>query len=222
MNFKRIAASSIVAAALGTAWAAPTASASTTISCSPSDGCAKTVVVGDELSGPADWHQQHYGDCAELASEVVIHEETGVELSAARIDAYAQKSGAMPDGLWGGTYITSIPALLGHYGVKATLGSHSISTVETDLQAGDRVIAYVDAGMIWNSELPVLARYGYGAQGDDGTADHVLVVDAINITNSTVTLTDSGGPWGASEVVSLSVFKAAWATGGYLTVVATS
>lgn len=187
----------------------------------PSDAATTATVYGNPAAGIADWHLQHYGDCGEMAAEVVIHEETGVTLSETRIDAYALKSGAMPNGLSGGTYITSIPSILGHYGVKSTEAPHSLTTIEADLKAGNRVIAYVDAGMIWNADLPALAAYGYPAQPDNGTPTHLLVLDSINTTAGTATLTDSGGPWGADEVVPLSVFKASWATGFYTTIVAT-
>lgn len=185
---------------IGITWAAPANAAAT-----------PDKIVGDN-SAAAYWFPQSGFDCEEAAFDVIYGDikgsrmhETTVDNEAIKLGVYDPKLGSM---WWGG-----IDKLSAHYGIKMTTGNHKIATVETALAAGKHVMAFVDSAWIWNSQPSFLAKYL--PEEYDGAPDHILVVDSINLTKHTVTLTDTGPSSGALETVSIDDFSAAVATSNY-------
>jgi hypothetical protein len=159
---------------------------------------------------PYYWEAQTAPDCVEQTSRILIGELTGAAPDIAHMDAYAQDIGAYNPTV--GTTNLNWPQFLRHYGLTSTYQARSITTITSDLAKGDAVAVVVDGPRIWE-------RFGYNLPADTGVADHALVVDSI--AGGSVTLTDTGTPTGRVEIVPLGVFKSAWATSGYATVVAT-
>lgn len=154
---------------------------------------------------------QTTGDCEEAAVDAVYGVIKGSRMHEATIIAEAQKLGVLSanpaDGSnWYGP--SGVVKLLAHYGIASSIGSHTIQTVESDLAKGDLIIANVNAETLWNSAFP--NQYVI----DNLTvADHALVLDQIDVTKSTATVTDSAV--GTSYTVPLAVFRAAVATSGF-------
>lgn len=174
------------------------------------------VVVGSN-AGAKFWFAQSTGDCEEAAFDTVYGEIKGSRMKESTVIAEAIKLGVLNPNTELGSSWSLLPKLAKHYGIKLTLGSHTTKALEADLKAGDHVIAAVNAEQIWASVPP--AQFSKPPPGRvwDFTQiffpDHALVVDSINETRGTVTLTDSGSM--ALETVSLSVFRSAWSTSGY-------
>lgn len=225
MNRKATAAS--IAILLSAAFVAGSVQAEQAGAAVTPGGVKQDTVVGNDTTAKY-WFAQTSGDCEEAAFDAVYGDINGSRMHEATVEVEAEKLGVLsipsadgsnwygPDGL----------AKLGaHYGIKFTLGSHTLKTIEADLKAGDHVMAFVNAETIWATQN-LTAIFGAPPAGDawepinaaDGydmsTGDHALVVDSIDLTTNKVTLTDTGSPAGAREVVSLSTFAKAVAGSG--------
>lgn len=163
--------------------------------------------------------QQRDGDCEEMAADMVIGAIKGHRLKETTIDMYARNAGILlRDGThygfgsnWFGP--NGITKLMAHYGIRSTTAARSIKTIEADLAAGDRVIAFVNADTLWNASAVVQTRYGHqGGPADLLAADHAVVLDQINTTASVATVSDSGA--GLTYTVPLKAWRAAVATSG--------
>lgn len=182
----------------------------------PASASTAPVVDGSLRASTYSW-MQHGLDCQVMALNNVVFQITGARMSETRVVAYAESSGMYNPATGSQPYLAT--SFLAHYGVASSMGSHTISTIEADLRAGSAVMAFVDAEKLWNT-LSAATTAGYTWGADTNSPDHALVVDEIDETNRTVTLTDSGTAHGAAEVVPLSVFQASVATSGWEYVVA--
>ena len=187
-------------AALGVTAAAAPASATT------------DKIVGNNAAAQF-WFQQTTGDCEEAAFDTVYGLIKGTRMHESTVVNEAIRLGVLsPDttlgSSWGGP--DGLPKLAAHYGIKLTLGAHKLATIEADLAAGDIVVADVNSTTIWNYTNP-----GEYIQGQTEFGDHVVVVDSIDETAKTVTLTDSGPETGRLETVPLSVFNQSAILGGW-------
>lgn len=161
------------------------------------------TIVGNNAAA-AYWFPQTSEDCLEAAFDTLYGLHTGARMREVTVVNEALKLGVLVSTAKGSTW-AKLPVLAHHYGMTITLGTHKIATIEADLAAGHHVIAAVNGATIW-------AAAGYGTI--PGTkSDHAVVVDSINITAGTVTLTDSATR--PLETVPLAVFDRAVATGGY-------
>lgn len=174
-------------------------------------GAAGTAANADVIVGNTHaakyWFPQSAQDCAEGSAAVIIGVLTSHEPTEAAITAYAQSQG------WytptGGTNAADIPNLYWWGGtVPSTAQATTLAGLEYALGHGSMVVALVNGETIW-------ADLGFTTEVPGPTADHALVVDEINETKGTVTLTDTGNTKsGRLETVPLSVFGTAWATSG--------
>lgn len=172
---------------------------------------AATVTVDGTMTAARFTFVQTTGDCEEAAVDAVFGAVTGARMREATIIKEAQKLGVLSanpaDGSnWFGP--SGIVKLMAHYGIASTIGSHTIQTIEADLKAGRHVIANVNAETLWNSAFP-----GQYVVDDRATPDHAVVLDEVDVTRGTATVTDSAV--GLSYVVPLGVFRAAVATSGF-------
>lgn len=223
-------------AAVSTVALATPADAGTTVSCTTGSGCTQTpspsadVIVGS--NGAANFlFKQRDGDCEEGSTDAIIGAVKGARVKETTIDLYARNAGILGrDGTrygsgsnWFGP--DGVVKLFAHYGLKATVGSHSIATIEKDLKSGDHVEAFVNANTLWATltEAQLVETFGPAPAGDEwvtGPAafpagsdpDHAVVLDSINVTKSLATVTDSGT--GLTYTVKLSVWRQAVAASG--------
>jgi len=184
------------------------------------------ILYGDPDTASSYWVQQSLDDCSLMATADVVGQLTGNQPSEEEIVALA---GATPsahhDGpiylpapadnpdAGNGTDSRDLPILLSHYGIRAVYTDDDIAAqigVPTGMTAledavgdGHKVIAGVNAEIIWNEE------------GDRTNADHDLVVTGIDTEAGIVHLNDSGTGDGADEQVPIEVFEAAWLTSGH-------
>lgn len=173
------------------------------------------VVVGNTAAA-SYWFAQTTGDCEEGAFDAVFGAIRGARMHEATVVAEAQKLGVMSHNTADGSNWVGpdgLAKLAAHYGIRMTVGAHTITTIETDLKAGDHVIAAVSAGIIWNNIPAFVAADGF--QTVDPYGDHALVLDSIDETAKTVTLTDTGWAGGRAETVPLSVFNQSMTVSGY-------
>lgn len=207
---KRALVATAMVTALSTGWATPS-------------NAATDITVGNN-AGAQYWFAQTTGDCELAAFDTIYGEIKGTRMHETTIIAEGIRLGVVVDGVpalgsnWFGP--NGLAKLAAHYGIKMTLGSHKLATIEADLKAGDHIMAFINAETVWATmpltdlpPLPVGNAYDFSTQS---AADHALVVDSIDETTQTVTLTDSGNAQGgALETVSVAAFSRAVATSGY-------
>jgi hypothetical protein len=117
-----------------------------------------------------------------------------------------------------GTDPADIPQLLAHYHLhgRATDNDHTakigvptgIEALTADLDAGRRVIAGVNAELLWHQS------------GDITHADHAVVVTGVDTASNLVHLNDSGNPQGRDEQIDLGIFVKSWQTSNDFIIVA--
>jgi uncharacterized protein YvpB len=183
------------------------------------------TMYGDPAAAAKYWHyQQYWTDCALVSSADVIGEVTGVEPSEEEIIDRAQATpssqGPGPiytrppdpndpnsgDGMW----FRDIPTLLAQYNVGATISHGSLEELEQQLGAGHKVLASVNAELIWNSPVEEKDRHG------NPTHDHTVVVTGVDTRSNIVHLNDSGSSEGRDEQIPLPLFVQAWDAGHHL------
>ena len=167
-------------------------------------------IIDGNLAPALYWYQQAGNSCEPSALNFIIGAVKGARLKASTINAEAAKTTDFTVG--GGMSWQKGVNILAHYGIKSTIGTHSLAYLEEALRTGHRVAALVDANKIW-------APLGWVATTDGSIGWHTVVVDEINVTGGTVTLTDSGPTIGQVETIPLADFLAGWAPGNYQIIV---
>jgi hypothetical protein len=190
-------------------------------------GHAVAEVYGDPEGSSNFWVQQTLDDCSLMSTADVIGQLTGYQPSENEIVALAgatpskHHDGAIylppanpddPDS-GNGTDSQDLPILLAHYGVNSVYTDDDVAkqggaptgmeALKNELGAGHKVIAGVNAQTIWNED------------GDRSTANHDLVVNAVDTDLGIVFLNDSGTDDGQDEQVPIATFETAWATSGH-------
>ncbi|MEM6109918.1 hypothetical protein AAHS21_27365 [Mycobacterium sp. 050272] len=190
----------------------------------PSSGVG--TLYGDPVAAAPFWRYQQYDDdCVEMAVADVVGELTGTQPSEHEIVGLAQStpSSVHPGPIYhkpkrrksgDGTSFDDEPALLAHYGIRAvsTDKSSAASThvptglvaLERDLAKGRKVIAGVNAEVIWGD--PVEDKDSHG----EPLANHAVVVTGVDTAAGIVHLNDSGSERGADEQVPIDVFIRSW------------
>lgn len=204
--------------AMGTAQAAPDA-----------PGQSSGTLYGDPTAAAPFWRYQRYDDdCVEMAVADVVGELTGRQPSEHEIVALAQStpSSVHPGPIYTkpgkrhsgeGTSFDDEPTLLAHYGIHAVTTDRDsvakaqlptgMTALEQDLAMGRKVIAAVNAEIIWGE--PVEDKDSNG----DPQANHAVVVTAVDTTAGVVHLNDSGSEQGRDEQVPIDVFIRSWDSG---------
>lgn len=170
-------------------------------------------MYGDPGAAAPFWRRQHGSDCAEMAAADVIGEVTGRQPSEQQIDATAQRTQSIPHPgvIWtpgGPTNSMDISLLLALYGVGSDAAPSSTGALEQALARGHKVIAGVNAPILWNE------------RGDRSKQDHFVVVTGIDTKADVVHLNDSGNNAGRDEEqIPIGTFERSWATGGNYAIV---
>jgi hypothetical protein len=185
-------------------------------------------VYGDPVAAARFWHYQQFDDdCVEVAVADVVGEVTGRQPTEREIVAVAQTT---PSAVHSGPIYTKPkkrkhgegtsfddgPTLLAHYGVKAVSTdkgsakkagvSTGLAALEQDLAHGRKVIAGVNAELIWREPVE--------DKDDDGEplSNHAVVVTGVDTITGTVHLNDSGNEDGRDEQVPIAIFLKSWNT----------
>jgi hypothetical protein len=150
------------------------------------------------------WREQSTSDCGEMAVADVVGELTDRQPTEQEVIALAERtsSAAGHGSIWkpsGLTDIRDIPILLSHYGIAADNVQTDIDNVKQKLGTGRKVIAIVNAEIIWNRP----SRSDFG--------NHFVVVTGIDARSGIVHLNDSAMHTGRDEKVSIGTFERAWA-----------
>jgi hypothetical protein len=103
-----------------------------------------------------------------------------------------------------GAWIRDIPTLLARYDVGAVIINGGMGRLEQELGGGHKVIASVNAEIIWHQ--PVEDRDKNG----NPMHNHTVVVTGVDTGNEVVHINDSGSRHGADEHVPLAPFIQAW------------
>jgi hypothetical protein len=186
------------------------------------------TLYGDPVAAAPFWRYQRYDDdCVEAAAADVVGELTGAEPSEEAIIAVAQ---ATPSTVHSGPIYTKpkkrkhgegtsfddAPALLAHYGIHAVSTDKpsakkvgvptGMEALEQDLAQGRRVIAGVNAELLWGDPVEDETQDG------EPESNHAVVVTGVDTAAGIVHLNDSGSETGRDEQVSLAVFIKSWAS----------
>ena len=182
-------------------------------------GATTGAMYGDPAAAVKYWrHQQYYDDCVLMSGADVVGEVTGREPSEEDIIDMAQSTpssqGAYPiytrpadptDRNSGeGSWFRDIPALLARYNVGAVIVDGDVEGIEQALAAGRKVVASVNAEIIWRQPVEDWDSHG------NPMHNHSVVVTGIDSGSETVHLNDSGSRQGADEQIPLAVFVQAW------------
>jgi hypothetical protein len=162
---------------------------------------------GAPAAAAQDWFlQKGEGYCLPASLTEVLSEVTGQPIpDESVVDARLTELG-MPPGPDGLPLCDGV-ALLQSFGVNAHIESGNISDLEHYLDQGRGIVLAVNADDIW---------YGHNDPSDNltDTANHALIVTAIDDTRGVVVLSDPGNPAGNEETVPLAEFEQAWAASG--------
>jgi hypothetical protein len=202
--------------AVGTAHAAP----------DPPRG--EGTLYGNPAAAAAFWRYQGYDDdCVEMAVADVVGELTGRQPSEQAIVRLAQSTPSTVHAgpvytkpkkrkPGSGTSFDDEPALLAHYGIRATStdkasaaktgAPEGLTALEQHLAKGHKVIVGVNSELIWRE--PVEDKTPDGQP----EANHAVVVTGIDTAAGVVHLNDSGSEQGRDEQVPIDVFAQSWAT----------
>ena len=168
-------------------------------------------VVGTPGEDRQDWVGQTTPfTCAIVSQEMILH-AFGVNVSEAQLTYEATANGWLTEG---GTSLENLARLLESHGVATHTVPHgSVEALVAELAQGHKVIAAVDSGEMWKTDLPWEDLFK--AHG----ADHAIVVTGLDMSDSThpkVYINDPGDPHGAGKPYPLNEFLDAWADGGNL------
>jgi hypothetical protein len=183
---------------------------------------------GDPAAAAPFWRYQEYDDdCVEVAVADVVGELTGDQPSEQAIVKLAQST---PSTVHSGPIYTKpkkrkhgegtsfddAPALLAHYGIhavstdkgsaKKTGVPMGMDALEQDLANGSKVIAGVNAELLWGE--PVEDKTSDG----EPDSNHAVVVTGVDTTAGIVHLNDSGSETGRDEQVRIAIFIKSWAS----------
>ncbi len=188
------------------------------------------TLLGDPAAAAKYWrYQQYWDDCVLVASADVVGEMTGVEPSEEDIIDMAQStpSSQGPGPIYTrpahpkdpnsgeGAWFRDIPTLLARYSIKAVIVNGGIQRLEQALSAGHKVVASVNAELIWHEPVEDKDKNGHPAH------NHTVVVTGIDTGNEIVHLNDSGSSHGADEQVPMALFIQAWGGSNRLMAVTT-
>jgi hypothetical protein len=218
----RVAVLATVAAlglAIGTAQAAPG---------TPDPPTGTGTLYGDPEAAAPFWHYQQYDDdCVEVAVSDVVGELTGNQPSEQAIVKLAQSTpSAVHSGPiytkpkkrkhGEGTSFDDEPALLAQYGIhavstdkgsaKKTGVPTGMAALEQDLAHGKKVIAAVNAELLWGD--PVEDKDSDG----EPESNHAVVVTGVDTAAGVVHLNDSGSEDGRDEQVTIGLFSRSWSS----------
>ena len=179
---------------------------------------APATLYGDPAAAAPFWRYQELDDdCIPMAVADVVGELTGNEpteheiVEVARTTPSTVHSGPVykpgQRKRDQGTSFEDGPTLLAHYGIHAVSIDHvTMETLEQDLAGGRKVIAGVNAELLWGQ--PVVDKTSDG-QPD---ANHSVVVTGVDTAAGVVHLNDSGSETGSDEKVPMAVFIRSWAS----------
>jgi hypothetical protein len=173
---------------------------------------------GDTLDGDPTEYQNHWfyqeqdGLCGPSSVAELVSQYTGLNIDNPQyMEQRAQELGLFADGDPSqGMTLGNLQTLLSDQGVPCHVESSDMSELESRLDGGYGVIAFVNAETIW------------GEPGDTSEPDHALVVAGIDETKGVVYLSDPGNPDGNVEAVPISTFESAWDASGDSMLVADS
>ena len=155
---------------------------------------------------------QHTNDGCAFHSEATILHEFGINVSEEQLQREGAEEGWYRPGH--GTPLQYMGSHLEHHGVPVNVTEgNGIDNLISEFSQGHRVIVALDSGELWNPGIREnMEDLIYG-----GFPDHALIVDGINLSDKTITLTDSGTGDFRTEY-SLNTFMDAWKDSNYLMV----
>jgi hypothetical protein len=210
-----LAAAIALSLGMGSAQAAPG---------TPDPPSSAGTLYGDPEAAAQYWRYQSYDDdCVEMSVADVVGEITGDQPSEHAIVKLAQStpSPSHPGPIYAkpgkrhhgeGTTFSDEVTLLEHYGIKSvSTDSDSneptgLKALEQDLAAGRKVIAGVNAELVWGD--PVEDKDSDG----NPASNHAVVVTGVDTKKGVVHLNDPGSEDGKDEQVRIAVFMKSWNT----------
>lgn len=170
-------------------------------------------LAGDPTGDSEHWFEQATnGFCVPASIAQIVSEYTGVHHDDEL--AFVERANELhaftvgPDGV-PSMDIEGALRLLEDAGVPASIEvGQGVGTLVDYLAEGRRVMLAVDSGEIWQGEAI-----------EDDTADHAIVITAIDTERGVAVLSDPGHPEGDMMEVPIDVLDDAWADSGYAAVV---
>ncbi|MBR4918301.1 MAG: hypothetical protein IKZ52_03685 [Bacteroidales bacterium] len=160
--------------------------------------------IGEVIPWPPMDVQQTFDDTCAIKSQQLILKTFGIDIPEDDLRQEAIDKGIYTPG--GGTSPEDVGVLLNEHGVDThTVQDAHIFDLVNELAQGHKVIVGVDSGELWHDNW-------FDMYFEDQTADHALVVSAIDTTdpnNTQVILTDPGTGQPAATY-SLAEFLDAW------------
>ena len=169
------------------------------------------------------WHLQHHDDtCAIVSQEFILESLTGHNFSEGELMQEAYEHGWYTPGA--GTPMDHVGDLLEAHGIATDKGcGHTLNDLESQLDAGHKVIVGVNAEDIWYPHSTslfetLLSDFGFMPGQAADHAVQVVSIDKTDPAHPVVVLNDSGTPNGAGERVPIETFQQAWAASDHFMV----
>jgi hypothetical protein len=176
-----------------------------------SEEIADQPIHGDVESGvDAALSQSESGLCVPASAAMAVTLLTGEETSEGEAVSVAVEMGLLDGepGDWEGMSTGEAVTLLEEMGVDARLETGDLDDLRAHLDEGDAVILSVDADELW------------GEGEGDTTADHAVVIVAIDDERGVAIVDDPGVPGGHGVEVPLEDLEDAWEDSGNEMVIA--
>ena len=195
-----------------------------TAQAAPGTPSSEGTLYGDPTTAAPYWRYQSYDDdCVEMSVADVVGEITGDQPSEHAIVKLAQTtpSPSHPGPIYAkpgkrhhgeGTTFSDEVTLLAHYDIKSvstdsdTNEPTGLNALEQDLANGRKVIAAVNAELIWGD--PVEDKDSDG----NPASNHAVVVTGVDTKKGVVHLNDPGSEDGQDEQVLIDTFVKSWKT----------
>jgi hypothetical protein len=170
----------------------------------------------EEIGNPGEY--QHFwfdegqsGYCVPASVTEVIECQTGMSLHGfSVVEQEASKLGIKLGSQ--GLTLQQAGELLAGVGIPSHIEAlppqEALSVLGNYLAQGSNIILSVNASPIWYDGSDTALNPG-------GSADHALVISAIDPQTQTVTLSDPGSPGGNEEQVPMGTFLQAWSASDY-------
>lgn len=177
----------------------------------PWDDYVIPTTVGDPSGDASLWHQQQDSFTCAVASQKMILEAFGIEISESELVYEAVTHGWLTID---GTNPLDMSQLLELHGIETHMGyGGGVQGLINELRHGHKVIVGLDSGEIWNQDW--FGEDFFNPWGDD----HVVMVTGMDMSdpgNPMVFLNDPGHPAGAGMPVPLDQFVDAWNDSGQM------
>lgn len=165
------------------------------------------AMVGDPISDAMHYQAQTHSDTCAVVAQQGILKQFGIDLTETDLRDYAYSQGWYQPG--GGTPLADVGNILEAAGVDTHhVADASIHDIESELNAGRKVIVGLDANEVWTPQPGSNPLNWWRAELPD--AGHAVWITGVDREAGFIYMNDSGHYAGQARAVAIDDFKNAW------------